>query len=86
MLLKLITAVIIVSSIVLSSAQPTPQCIEAYNATFNNVSTITCSGAYYALILGSATNEQMMMVCNASQQCNNMIENVINVCGNTVSY
>jgi len=79
------TVVIIVSPVVLSLAQPTPQCIEAYNATFNSVSPASCSGAYYALILGSATNEQTMMVCNASQQCNNMIENVINVCGNTVS-
>lgn len=69
-----------------SSAEPTPQCIAAYNATFNSAASATCATAYFSLVFGSATDEQTMMVCNISQPCYSMIENVIITCGNTVSY
>ena len=79
-------AVMVASSFVFSSlAQsqtPSAECISAYNATFDNLD--GCSGAYYALFLGSATDEQRMMVCDAGQQCNTMIENIISLCGDTV--
>ena len=67
--------VVIVSVIALSSAQPdSPGCIEAYNATFNNNSNAACKNAYSALMRGDAKEEQSMMVCSTSQQCNIMIE------------
>ena len=79
-------AVMVASSFVFSSlAQsqpPSAECVSAYNATFDNLD--GCSGAYFALFLGSATDEQRMMVCDAGQQCNTMIENIISLCGDTV--
>lgn len=80
-----IAVVIIVSSIVPSSAQPSPDCITAYNATFNSAGTASCAEAYFASVVGNATSQQKMMVCDASEQCSDMIENVINICGNEVS-
>lgn len=83
-----IAALMIVSSIVLSSAQPEAQpssgCMTAYNATFSSDDP-TCATAYYLLLTGNATDEQRMMVCNEGQQCNYMLENVITECGNMVS-
>ena len=87
-MLIIVTAVVIVSSFVLSSAQdqPSAQCITTYNATFGASTTdMTCVTAYYSLLFGAATDEQRMMVCDAGQQCNAMIENIINTCGDTVS-
>ena len=86
-MLTIVVAVVIASSFALSSAQsqPSPQCIAAYNATFDATDT-TCVAAYYSLLFGSSTNEQMMMVCNAGQECNSMIENIITICGDTVSH
>lgn len=81
----LLAVVVIASSIVLSSAQPSSQCITAYNDTFDNAGSVNCSGAYLSLISGNVTSQQRMMVCDAGQQCNIMIENVITLCGNTVS-
>ena len=81
-------AVVIVSSFAVSSAQsqPSAQCVAAYNATFGDTTTdTTCVTAYYSLLLGSATDEQGMMVCDAGQQCNTMIENIISICNDTVS-
>ena len=79
-------AVMVASSCVFSSLaqsqQPSAECITAYNATFDNFE--GCSGAYFALFFGSATDEQRMMVCDAGQQCNTMIENIISLCGDTV--
>ena len=82
---KMLIAAVIVSFIALSSAQPSPECITAFNAIFNSAETIGCSGAYGSLFYGNASDEQRMMVCDADQQCNTMIENVITTCGNTVS-
>lgn len=85
-------AVVIASSIVLSSAthdQPSVQCITAYNATFRStdVSSLSCAIAYFTPFFSdNVTDEQRMMVCSPGQQCNTMIENVINVCGDTVSF
>ena len=83
---------VIASFIAHSSAQPTSQssteCNTTYNAAFENAnSTLTnCSVAYNALASGSPiTAEQRMMVCDAGEQCNAMIENVISACNNTVS-
>ena len=87
-MLTIVAAVVIASCFALSSAQsqPSPQCITAYNATFGDTATdTTCVAAYYSLLFGSATEEQGMMVCDAGQQCNTMIENVISTCGDTVS-
>ena len=87
-MLTIVAAVIIAaSSFAVSSAQnqPSPQCIAAYNATFDDTTDTTCVAAYYTIFLGSPTDEQRMMVCNAGQQCNTMIENIISICGDTVS-
>ena len=78
------TAVLIASSVVLSSAQPIPECLTAFNATFG--STTSCGVAYGSLYFENATDEQRMMVCDESQQCNTMIENIISICDNTVNY
>ena len=81
----LITTVMMASAIVLSSAQPSPDtCNEAINATFGDATrnVTTCGIAYSALRSGNTTEEQLMMVCSTSQ-CNSMIENIINLCGNT---
>lgn len=85
--MSIITALVITFLFVLSSAQeapPSPQCITAYNSTFDE-DTTGCSGANLALLAGTPSDEQRMMVCSAGQQCNTMIENVISVCGDTVS-
>ena len=87
-MLIIVTVLVIVSSFVLSSAQdqPSAQCIAAYNATFGATATdTTCVTAYYSLFFGFATDEQRIMVCDAGQQCNTMIENIISICGDTVS-
>ena len=79
-------AVAISSVILLSSAPPAqadPQCTRAFDAVFN--SNTTCAEAYDTLFYGNATDEQRMMVCNADQQCNAMIESIISACGNMVS-
>ena len=81
----LIAAVVFASSIILSSAQPSSQCIAAYNATFDTSNPSACVLAYVGLIQGSFTEAERMMVCDVGQQCNAMIENVINICGDTVS-
>ena len=83
----LIAAVVMASSvIVFSSAQPSPECIAAYNATFRSFDALACANAYFSLFRSDSENdEQRMMVCNETQQCNAMVQNVINVCGNTVS-
>ena len=86
----IVPALVIALSFVLASAQseptvaPSPECITAYNATYNSGDTSDCVAASLALFLGTATDEQRMMVCSAGQQCNTMIENVISLCGNTV--
>ena len=64
------------------SQPPSAECISAYNATFDNLN--DCSIAYFAWLFGSATDEQRIMVCDAGQQCNTMIENIISLCGDTV--
>ena len=86
--MSIITALVITFSFVLCGAQeapPSPQCIAVYNATFNEQDTSGCAAASLGLTIGTASDEQRMMVCSAGQQCNTMIENVISVCGNTVS-
>ena len=87
-MLIIVTAVVIASSFVLSSAQdqPSAQCIAAYNATFNDSTDTTCVEAYITLLFGGGSNEQRMMVCDAGQRCNTMIENIISICGDTVSW
>ena len=82
-----VTALVIALSFELSLVQSLapPECIAAYNATFNNETTASCPEASIALFLGTATDDQRMMVCSPGQQCNTMIENVIDVCGNKVS-
>ena len=84
----LIAAVVIASSIIISSAQPSSQCLAAYNTTFAfDSSDQTCSSAYFNLTLGPGnyTEAERMMVCDVGQQCNAMIENIISICGDTVS-
>ena len=84
----IITALVIASSIVsvsLAQSQPSPECIAAYNATFDDRRS-ACRSALYALIRGPATDQEQIMVCDEGQQCNAMIENVTNICGDTVSY
>ena len=80
----LIAAVVIASSIIISSAQPSAQCVAAYNATFDS-SDPTCFFAYAGLIQGDYTESERMMVCDVGQQCNAMIENITSACGDTVS-
>lgn len=83
----LVVAVVILSFIVCSSAQgggqPSAQCIAAYNATFNTPT--NCSIAYTLLVAGAANTQQKTMVCDANQQCNDILENITDLCGNTVS-
>ena len=92
MLRKLfLTVVVVISSAVLSSAQdqprdqPSPECIAAFSATFQNAEDTSCAEAYGAAFTGTTTDQQIMMLCDSGQQCNSMIENVINLCGSTVS-
>ena len=72
--------------IALSSAQPSPECLAAYNAVFTSADGEPgdCAVAYYAALTNNATDEQTMMVCNIGQQCNTMIENIITRCGDMV--
>lgn len=83
----LVVAVVILSFIVCSSAQgggqPSAQCIAAYNATFDTPT--SCSTAYTLLLTGAANAQQKTMVCDANQQCNDILENITDLCGNTVS-
>ena len=83
----LIAAVVIASFITLSSAQLSPECSAAYDAVFTSTDNeaTDCATAYYAALTSSATDEQMMMVCNVGQQCNIMIESIITQCGHMVS-
>ena len=82
----LITVVMIVSTSILTSAQPTSDsaCNETYNGIFGDATrnTTTCGAAYSALRNGNATEEQSMMVCSASHECNSMIQNITNLCSN----
>ena len=86
----LLFAVVLIVTVALSPAQeqPSPQCIAAYNATVNSDDTAStnCTEAYGKLLISNATDQQIMMVCSAGQQCNSMIENIISLCGDTVSY
>ena len=79
-------AVMVASSFVFSSLAQSQtssaECVSAYNTTFNNFD--GCSGTYNALFFGNYTDDQRMMVCDAGQQCNTMIENIISLCGDTV--
>ena len=83
-------AVVLIATVALSSAQeqPSSQCVAAFNATFRSSDTAStsCVEAYGTLLGNAATDQQRMMVCSAGQQCNSMIENVISLCGDTVSY
>ena len=82
--------IVLIATVALSSAQeqPSPQCVAAFNATFRSNDTVgtSCVEAYGKLFANAATDQQRMMVCSAGQQCNSMIENVISLCGDTVSY
>ena len=74
----LLFAVVLIATVALSPAQeqPSPQCIAAYNATFNsnNTASTSCAEAYGTLLFtDTATDQQRMMVCSAGQQCNSMI-------------
>ena len=81
----LLTIIAILSFFLLSSAQTDPSnCTTAYANVFNSTNTV-CEDAYSAVIYGNSTNEQRMMVCNASQDCNMMLENIVSTCGDTVS-
>ena len=87
----LLFALVLIATVALSPAQeqPSPQCIAAYNATVNsnNTASTNCIEAYGKLLLiGNATDQQIMMVCSAGQQCNSMIENILSLCRDTVSY
>ena len=81
----LIIALVIGSFIVISSAQnqPSSECIAA-NATFT--SNLTCLSAYVEVLNNNATDQEQMMICGEGQECNTLIENVINLCGDAVSY
>ena len=86
MLITVVTVLVIALSTFPFAAlaqSPSPQCAGPYQAVFG--STTNCSEAYVAMFSGNSTAEQSMMVCNASEQCNMMIENIIGVCGNMVS-
>ena len=92
MLISVLTAVFIISSsFILSSAQisgSSQECATAYNSLFTNtsVSAEACVNAYNAYVeRGNATDQQKMLVCDDDQPCNDMIENVIDACGDTVS-
>ena len=88
---KILIVAVVVTSTVLTSAQPTSQsssqCNMTYNATFESknrtLEDLDCSSAFWSSLIGSATDEQKMMLCNAGQ-CNTRIENVISACSNTV--
>ena len=85
-----IVVVLIISSIVLSSAQPSttpgpmpssPECMQAVSNL-----TMDCQRAYFsALVWGNATDDQTMMVCNATRTCNGMLEFIINACSDIQS-
>ena len=79
----LIGIVVIASVAVISSAQLSSRCETAYQDAFNAE---TCLQANISLVYGNATDQQRAMVCNPGQQCNTLIENVIDECGYTVSH
>ena len=62
-----------------SENQPTQECIAAFSA-WNETS---CATAYSDLRSENATEEQSVMVCDASQECNRMIENITILCDGT---
>ena len=79
----LITALVIALSIVISSAQnPSSECIAANETLLSNIS---CLFAYVELLNGTATDQQQMMVCDEGEECNTIIEDVIDECGDAVS-
>ena len=79
----LIIALVIASSIVISSAQNlSSECIVANETLFSNLS---CLEAYVALLSDNATEQQQMMVCDEGEDCNTIIEDVIDECGDAVS-
>ena len=75
---------VIASCVALSAAQrPSTACINAFNATFNTPT--TCLLAANRLVSEGSTDENdRMMVCEEGQSCNQMIRNVITLCGDTV--
>ena len=87
----LAAALAISSSLILSSAQlsgSSQECVTTYNALFTNTSESAeaCANAYYANAeYRNASDQQKMLVCDDDQPCNDMIENVIDACGDTVS-
>ena len=74
---------LMISSVVLSSAQPNAQsqCIEAYT----NFVTTACKNAYSSLRFGNASDDQVTMVCNLGESCNIMLEDTISACNSTQS-
>ena len=81
----LLTVIAISSFFLLSSAQTDPDCTTAYTNVFNSENKTVCAEAYNTVIFGNSTDEQRMMVCNATQNCNMMLENIVSTCGYTVS-
>lgn len=76
---------LVIASSFLSSAQRSPQCTTAIIALFHNDSANACENAYLASVeFGNATDLQKSMVCDADQQCNSMIEDIISLCGDKV--
>ena len=78
----LIIAVVIASSIVLSTAHDSSDTNGATNVcdeTFNAVPQ-SCLNAYGALRIGNANNTQRMMVCNANETCYSHLQSVVGNC------
>ena len=77
-----VTVVLLIFSIVLSSGPtPSPECMQARS----NI-TMDCRLAYFSMIAWeNATDDQAMMVCNATRTCNGMLESVINACSDSQS-
>lgn len=82
----LLTVIAISSFFLLSSAQTDPDCTTAYANVFNSTNTTVCAKAYNAVISGNYTNEQRMMVCNETQNCSMMLENIVSTCGSMIEY
>ena len=81
----LLTVIAFSSFFLLSSAQTDPNCTAAYENVFGNPNETACADAYRSVFFGNEAAGQRMMVCNATQGCNLMIENIISMCGYTVS-
>ena len=56
-MLVAVLVVVIQVYFALSSAQPSQQCITAYNATFSNLEMTSCARAYNPLIIGLANED-----------------------------